>query len=116
MSTGPRYMIDDPGPFASQQEWVEFEAGLARLDQDDIAVHWAYQMVADFWANEWSPSMVSIRRRIRERRLKEPHGIHRSPTSAYAPAGLEPSVNCQVMRNWSPRATQAIVSTRCGTS
>lgn len=108
MPTGPRYLIDDPSPFASQQEWVEFEAGLAGLDQDDVAVQWAYQMVADFWANEWSASMVSIRRRIRERHLKELRGIQWRPMHEYAPTGLEPSVNQRVMRNWSPRTPQAI--------
>ncbi len=108
MPTGPCYMIDNPGPFASQQEWLEFEAGLARLDQDDIAVHWAYQMVADFWANEWDPTMVSIRRRVRERHLKELHGIQRRPLHEYAPHGLEPSVNRWVLRNWSPGTLQAI--------
>lgn len=108
MPTGPRYLIDEPSPFASQEEWLEFEAGLAQLDQDDIVVHWAYQMVADFWANEWSPSMVSIRRRMRERRLKEFHGIQRIPPTAHAPTGVEPSVNYWVTRNWTPRTSQAI--------
>lgn len=103
MPTGPRYLIDDPSPFASQQEWLEFEAGLARLDQDDIAVHSAFRSIANFWANEWSLSMVEIRRRIRERHLNVLHGIQRSPMSAFAPVGLEKSVNCRVMRNWSPR-------------
>lgn len=102
------WLIDDPSPFAPQQEWQEFEASLARLDHDDISAHSAYRAIARFWANEWNPRMVEIRRRVRERRQREFYGIQLTSRRDNAPIAHESSVNCQVTRDWSPQTPSAI--------
>ncbi len=111
MPTGPRYLIDEPSAFASQEEWVDFESGLAHLDQDDVAVHWAYQSVADFWADEWNPDTIDFQRRAREEQPSGRHHIQWRPLTAYAPFGFEDTLNCKVTRNWSPGTTRPFVLT-----